>query len=1643
MANEQTIDQLNIEINAEAKQSSSGLDKIIASIEKLKTVTGGGIGELTGIAASLSKLQNTVLSLKGQSGTVTSLVNSISKLNDVKTDRISGNISTVSNSLKSLLDLSPELKSMISDLGSLARSGNGGVSGNALSLEAAAAKAQATIDKSALTSSKAQEGLKAIADKNAQIEESARAAAAQEQNLTDSINRAIAEHQAQFGSAGAFSNKTADLGAVVPDYVGKISSWPKNSPSEINSGSINELKASMGEIGNVATSATDEIASGSSRAAGFVDRLKESFNTVKSRLSEIDTSSQRTFSMGRLYGWYFILRQIASTFGGWINNINSYIENMNLFDVAMGSAAQSGEKLAYSLQSVLGIDSGEAMRYMGVFNELTSSFGVANKQAVTMSENLTQLGYDLASFYNISTETSFNKLESGLTGQSRALRQLGIDTSTARLQQELYNLGFKEKVKDLTEADKAELRYIAIMKQTTDAQGDMARTIQTPANALRVLEAQATIAGRAIGSIFIPALEAILPPTIAAIEVIGDLASELASLVGFKLPKIDYSSLKDITNSADDASQAVSGIGDDAQKSKKQLDNLISGFDELNILQTDNSDSTATSAGAGTNGNILSGIDLPSYNALSTAVSNNIDSLKKKIRDFIDAFRSDPLTAFSDALWGVNGAFGDLGKWLSYLDYADILNGITAAIIGFGLTKNPVLALAIGAVAVAISHFLPEKSKIDLLNASLISLGGALVLKMFTGMPFKLALGITTLAESGLIELIGKDNAINLLTSALTGMGAGMLAFSFTGNLPLSVGIGAVSAAISGLAIHFSDMQIAPALLAGVTSGLLAFKLGMDDWSAGAVGIGVAIASFAELNNIAPELRTGLLGIAGAVTAAGLAFQTGFGVEGIVISAVAGAFIALGVGLIQAEQDAEKADLSKRFGEISLSATEVEDIAKRLTTTPWTVKIDAAINAEDKVKEFEKNLTTDMETLNKMNWEVSVGIKLTKTDLSTYKEIISSFISDAKSYVQQQHYAVSLAIDAILEPGSATAKNLSDFTNKYYNATQIELDKLGTQLSEEVNKAFADNVLTEGEVIKIQDIQKKMNDLLQKIADQKYTATLKSLEMDTKSTEITSDSFKNLQDKIQTNIQDELKQAGQSKITVIEQIEAQYQYNKEHNISNADQIYKQSLQDAQDSFNSKKVTLELSGLNISLDTLNSKFNSELKNAEPVWASGVQAAMSNGWKVGIDNSKGVYTSSVSDLVNAVSGSYQVELGKLNSSGKISNAAQQNIKSLVSALQPTETDLKQIASAATAAGKSVPENVAKGIADIEQMKAISGNAEAINYMVGQKLSTDTTFLNTLATAKDAGKNIDSATAQGLTDNLQLVRDSATGAITGIKDSVTGKVTEITPTLKQNLQDLGVNMSNSLVTGAANNGANSIAGAKMLTDTGNGALSKQTDLKKTMGDIGTNTASALTTSANKKVTDDIPTWQGMMDAIIVAVKLRFGIHSPSTVFTDIGNNIIQGLWNGVQDTWNGFMKWWTNLHIPVPHLEFGWESLDNYDNVAAKAAKKLGLTQIPTMSIDWYANGGAFDSASIIGVGEYPDATTNPEVVAPQSIIKETVEESNEGMVTVLAQILEVAQQIAEKDNSTYLDGKKISDNTNKYNANRGYNLGCQST
>lgn len=326
------------------------------------------------------------------------------------------------------------------------------------------------------------------------------------------------------------------------------------------------------------------------------------------------------------------VKNAAHVLASWITQSNQYIEDLNLFTVSMGEYAEQAQKYADAVSEAVGIDPGEFMRNQGVFNTIIKGFGVATDRAYTMSQNLTQLGYDIASFYNISFENAMQKLQSGISGELEPLRRLGYDLSVARLQQEAYTLGIEKKVLAMTQAEKSELRYYAIMTQVTDAQGDMARTINAPANQLRVLQAQVTQCARALGNVFLPVLSAILPYAIALAKVVRYLADCIASLFGFKLA--------DFTGSMGDTSVAVGGLADsadeatkglnDATKAAKKLKNATVGIDELNIISPDSKSSSGNGGGSGSGGGL--GIDLPTYGFLDGLVESNANKIFEEMK---------------------------------------------------------------------------------------------------------------------------------------------------------------------------------------------------------------------------------------------------------------------------------------------------------------------------------------------------------------------------------------------------------------------------------------------------------------------------------------------------------------------------------------------------------------------------------------------------------------------------------------------------------------------------------------------------------------------------------------------------------------------------------------------------------------------------------------------------------------------------------------------------------------------------------------------------------------------------------------------------------------------------------------------------
>jgi hypothetical protein len=388
---------------------------------------------------------------------------------------------------------------------------------------------------------------------------------------------------------------------------------------------------------------------------------------------------------------YMGLRRIAGVIADWITASNQYIEDMNLFTVSMGQYANEAYQYAQQVGEIMGINPGEWMRNQGVFMTITEGFGVASDRAYTMSKNLTQLTYDLASFFNISTSDAFQKLESGISGELEPLRRLGYDLSVARLQQEAYNLGIDKSVMSMTQAEKAELRYYAIMTQVTNAQGDMARTLEAPANQLRILQAQVEQATRALGNLFLPVLKAILPYAIALAKAIRMVAEIIAGFFGVSIPEFDTGA-DAIGGVASGAGEAADGLGD-ASKKAKELKSALLGIDELNVISPPDDSASGGAGGAGGIGGGGLGFDLPTYDFITDAVNEQVDKIMAKIQPFLDWVRDniDEILAGVLAIgaaflaWKIAKGVQDFLKWLSTMKGFNIVGSIGFKIAGLGL----------------------------------------------------------------------------------------------------------------------------------------------------------------------------------------------------------------------------------------------------------------------------------------------------------------------------------------------------------------------------------------------------------------------------------------------------------------------------------------------------------------------------------------------------------------------------------------------------------------------------------------------------------------------------------------------------------------------------------------------------------------------------------------------------------------------------------------------------------------------------------------------------------------------------------------------------------------------------------------------
>ena len=332
---------------------------------------------------------------------------------------------------------------------------------------------------------------------------------------------------------------------------------------------------------------------------------------------------------------YYMFKQLAYVLGQPIRKANDFIETMNLFNVVMGESNKQASEFVTNLESI-GVDWEQAMRYQSSFYDIGKSLGMVSKNAYTVSEQFTKLAYDYASLYNLNVEDSFQKLQAALVGTVEPIRRLGKDISIAKLEEVALSLGIEKSVRAMNQAERAELRFIAVMQQSASAMNDMERTINQPANALRVLKAQFTSLSREIGSLFIPMLTSILPYLIAVVKLIREITQSIMALFGVKLFELDFKQISQPLGVADAYTDDMADNLDRGAKSAKKIKDYMIGIDELNVLNTDTGaverDTGAAGIGSPIGGGLGLDLEKYGYEEVLKSVQSKADAIYQMFR---------------------------------------------------------------------------------------------------------------------------------------------------------------------------------------------------------------------------------------------------------------------------------------------------------------------------------------------------------------------------------------------------------------------------------------------------------------------------------------------------------------------------------------------------------------------------------------------------------------------------------------------------------------------------------------------------------------------------------------------------------------------------------------------------------------------------------------------------------------------------------------------------------------------------------------------------------------------------------------------------------------------------------------------------
>ncbi len=446
--------------------------------------------------------------------------------------------------------------------------------------------------------------------------------------------------------------------------------------------SVDTLVKSLTNIENVLTNVYLELGHIEKKSNTTITKnitnvrtLKSAVDSAKSSTDKLNSALLNTFS-------FVGVKNLALNAIGWMNEAIDYTEQLNLFNVVFNNVEKNGKtmfselgkeatRFQYKLNETFGTNKNETLYMQGIFQSMGETVGIGSKYSAIMSETMTKLTYDLASLYNKSENKVAEALRAGVyAGQTKPLRSYGIDVTQTSLQPILDSLGIDEQVKNLSQAEKELLRYLATLKQAKIAMGDFANNLESPSNQMKIFKQQLVETKVALTSLFIGTFANIMPYANAFLMTIKEISKAIATMFGIEL--------KDYNTGIASQEGIYDGIEDSANgasKAVKELRRQTLGFDEIHNINENKDNNSGTSVNGGIDQRLLDAIK--GYDNGMDKVRMKATEIRDRIMDWLGFTKEiDPLTG--KVSFKLKEGYSNL----------KLIGGVLGVLIGYKLVKN-------------------------------------------------------------------------------------------------------------------------------------------------------------------------------------------------------------------------------------------------------------------------------------------------------------------------------------------------------------------------------------------------------------------------------------------------------------------------------------------------------------------------------------------------------------------------------------------------------------------------------------------------------------------------------------------------------------------------------------------------------------------------------------------------------------------------------------------------------------------------------------------------------------------------------------------------------------------------------------------